>query len=290
MDQAEKLRTLVKDRTDINVHSKVIAVTSGKGGAGKSSTVLNMAINFSRMGKKVIILDTDFGLSNIEVMFGIYPKYTVSDFLFKGMDINEVVTSGYDNVGFISGGSAIVTLLNVDDIQRSKIVSKIKELEDACDILLIDTGAGISDAVLDFLVLSGEILLVTTPEPTSITDAYALVKALSVNDGFSRELTDIKVLCNKANSDKEAKIAFEKLNSVTSKFLEMELKYLGYIPYDNHISKAIMKQVPVTIEFPTSISSKAYSNIAKMVLDDELFEVNKGKGIEFLLSKYFLKK
>lgn len=290
MDQAEKLRTLVKDKTDINVHSKVIAVTSGKGGAGKSSTVLNMAINFSRMGKKVIILDTDFGLSNIEVMFGIYPKYTISDFLFKGMDINEVVTFAYENVGFISGGSAIITLLNVNNMQRSKIVSKIKELEEACDILLIDTGAGISDAVLDFLILSGEILLVTTPEPTSITDAYALIKALSVNEGFSKELTNIKVLCNKANSDKEARVAFEKLNSVTLQFLEMEINYLGYIPFDNHISKAIMKQVPVTIEYPNAMSSKAYANLTKMLIDNELFDVNKGKGIEFLLSKYFLKK
>lgn len=290
MDQAEKLRTLVKDKTDINVHSKVIAVTSGKGGAGKSSTVLNMAINFSRMGKKVIILDTDFGLSNIEVMFGIYPKYTISDFLFKGMDINEVVTFAYENVGFISGGSAIITLLNVNNMQRSKIVSKIKELEEACDILLIDTGAGISDAVLDFLILSGEILLVTTPEPTSITDAYALIKALSVNEGFSKEFTNIKVLCNKANSDKEARVAFEKLNSVTLQFLEMEINYLGYIPFDNHISKAIMKQVPVTIEYPNAMSSKAYANLTKMLIDNELFDVNKGKGIEFLLSKYFLKK
>ena len=125
MDQAERLRTLIKDKTDSKTGCKIIAVTSGKGGAGKTGIALNMAINFSRMGKKVIILDTDFGLSNIEVMFGIYPQYTISDFLFKGKKLSEVITKGYENVGFISGGSAIVKLLNVDSHERMLILNRI---------------------------------------------------------------------------------------------------------------------------------------------------------------------
>lgn len=289
MDQAERLRTLVKDKKDRETGCRIISVTSGKGGAGKTGTVLNMAINFSRMGKKVIILDTDFGLSNIEVMFGIYPKYTISDFLFKGRTLSEVITGGYDNVGFISGGSAIVRLLNVDATERAKILGRIKELEEACDILLIDTGAGISDAVVDFLIPSNEIVLITTPEPTSITDAYALVKTLSINDNFNKDAVDIKVLCNKANSEKEGSVIYEKLNSVTERFLEINLSYLGYVPYDSHISKAIMKQVPVTVEFADSIASKAYRRVSQRLIDDSV-NTERGNRMEVLFSKYFMTK
>lgn len=289
MDQAERLRTLIKDKTDSKTGCKIIAVTSGKGGAGKTGIALNMAINFSRMGKKVIILDTDFGLSNIEVMFGIYPQYTISDFLFKGKKLSEVITKGYENVGFISGGSAIVKLLNVDSHERMLILNRIKELEEACDILMIDTGAGISDAVVDFLIPSNEIVLITTPEPTSITDAYALVKTLSINENYNKDNADIKVLCNKANSEKEGNLIYEKLNSVTGRFLKIKLSYLGYIPYDNHIPKAIMKQVPVTIEYPESLASRSYKRVAQR-LSGEVKESQNNNRMEILFSKYFMTK
>ena len=171
MDQAENLRNIIKKQNLKNItNSRVIAVTSGKGGVGKSSTSINLAVQFTRMGKKVIILDADFGLANIEVMFGVIPKYNLSDLMFAGKELDEIITEGPEGIRFISGGSGIAKLVNLDKEQVRRLVNKLSELEGMADVIIIDTGAGISPAVMEFLVASPETILVTTPETTSITE------------------------------------------------------------------------------------------------------------------------
>lgn len=189
MDQAEKLRNIIKLQNQANIRqARVITVTSGKGGVGKSSTAINLAMQFRKQGKSVIIFDADFGLANIEVMFGAIPKYNLADMIFRGKDFKDIIVKGPEDIGFISGGSGINGLSNMNRDQVGYLVYKLKELETLTDIIIIDTGAGISDSVLEFVAASQEVILVTTPEPTSITDAYALLKALNNRSGFEKEI------------------------------------------------------------------------------------------------------
>ena len=176
MDQAEQLRNIIKKQTRHHHLARVITVTSGKGGVGKSNISLNLAIQLSKLGKKVVIFDADFGLANIEVMLGIRPGYNLSDVIFKGKNVNEIITSGPGNIGFVSGGSGVNELINLNSDQIHLLVNVLYELDNIADIIIIDTGAGISENVMEMILSSSEILLVTTPEPASITDAYALLK------------------------------------------------------------------------------------------------------------------
>lgn len=263
MDQAEQLRNIIKaslQRT--RPLARVITVTSGKGGVGKSNTSINLAIQLKKMGQRVIILDADFGLANIEIMFGAIPKHNLSDLIYQGKNIKEIITWGPGDVGFISGGSGIAGLSNLSREYLSYIIQNLEELDTIADVIIIDTGAGISDAVLEFLVASGEILLVTTPEPTSITDSYSLLKALNRHPRFSRENSQIKVIANRVDSVEEGKDLFNKLNAVVSRYLKLPIAYLGAIPYDNQLSRAVMQQMPVSLQNPSAKSAQAYERIA----------------------------
>ena len=220
MDQAENLRNIIKRQNQIDIsNARVIAVTSGKGCVGKSSVSINLALQFTRMGKKVLILDADFGLANIEVMFGVIPRYNLSDLMFKGKELKEIITEGPEGVNFISGGSGIAKLVNLDKEQVKRLVNKLSELETMADIIIIDTGTGISPSVMEFLVASPETIIVTTPEPTSITDSYALLKALSMHDSFRGNEANIKMIANKVSSEAEGRNLHEKLSIVVKKFL-----------------------------------------------------------------------
>ncbi len=160
MDQAEKLRSIIKANQINRPLARVIAVTSGKGGVGKSNTAINLAIQFRRMEKRVVILDADFGLANIEIMFGAVPKYNLYDLIYQGKSIKDIITWGPMDVGFISGGSGIAGMSNLNREYLNYIIQNLSELDTLTDVIIVDTGAGISDAVLEFLVSSGEILLV----------------------------------------------------------------------------------------------------------------------------------
>ncbi len=266
MDQAEGLRNIIKHQNQKLVsNARVITVTSGKGGVGKSSTAINLALQFRKLGKKVIILDADFGLANVEVMFGVIPQYNLSDIMYKGKELKDIIMQGPEGVGFISGGSGIAKLVNLDNEQIKRLVYKMSELERMADVVIIDTGAGIAPSVLEFVAASAEVLLVTTPEPTSITDAYALLKALNMFPGFNKNDTQIKVLCNRVNSYNEGRNLFEKLNMVVNRFLNINLTMLGCIPLDSSVTKAVMKQKPVSIMYPGAPSTRAYAEIAKLL-------------------------
>ncbi|MBQ8040637.1 MAG: P-loop NTPase, partial [Lachnospiraceae bacterium] len=227
MDQAEQLRNIIKANNTSAQRpvARVITVTSGKGGVGKSNTAINLAIWMRKMGQRVIILDADFGLANIEIMFGTVPKHNLCDLIYQGKNITEIITWGPGEVGFISGGSGIAGMANLSREYLTYIIQNLAQLDAIADVIIIDTGAGISDAVLEFLVASGEILLVTTPEPTSITDSYSLLKALTRHPRFSAEESKIKVIANRVSKVEDGATLFNKLNAVVSRYLKVPLTY-----------------------------------------------------------------
>ena len=290
MDQAQNLRNIIKMQNQKMVqNARVISVTSGKGGVGKSNTSVNIALQFQRQGKRVIIFDADFGLANIEVMFGIIPKYNLGDLMFKGKELKEIITPGPEGVGFISGGSGIAKLVNLDKEQIKRLVGKLSELDELADVIIIDTGAGISSSVMEFLVASPETILVTTPEPASITDSYALLKALSMNEDYSPEKCKVKLIANRVGKKEEGQNLYEKLSAVSSRFLNIELEYLGAIPFDNNITKAVMTQEPVSLKYPGSVSSKCYEDIVNIFENKEISSHN-NIGVRNFFKSVFLKK
>lgn len=270
MDQAQQLRNIIKANNTPRPVARVITVTSGKGGVGKSNTAINLAIQFKKMGQRVIILDADFGLANIEIMFGAVPKHNLCDLIYQGKDITEIITWGPMDVGFISGGSGIAGLSNLGREYLIYIIQNLARLDAIADVVIVDTGAGIADAVLEFLVASGEILLVTTPEPTSITDSYSLLKALKRHPRFSEQNSHIKIIANKVDSANEGQTLFNKLNAVVARYLKLPVTYLGAVPQDNQLSRAVMQQMPVSLQAPTSKSALAYEAIAAKLMNVEL--------------------
>lgn len=285
MDQAERLRNIIKAG---NIQSRplarVMTVTSGKGGVGKSNTAINLAIQFRKMGQKVIILDADFGLANIEIMFGAVPKHNLCDLIYQGKSIREIITWGPMEVGFISGGSGIAGMSNLSREYLSYIIQNLAELDAIADVIIVDTGAGISDAVLEFLVASGEILLVTTPEPTSITDSYSLLKALAGHPRFNPDMSQVKMISNKVESKEEGQTLYNKLNAVVSRYLNMTFSYLGSIPQDVQLAKSVMQQMPVSIEIPNARSSIAYEGIASILMNREINKELKKRGMAAFFS------
>ena len=221
------------------------------------------------MGQRVIILDADFGLANIEIMFGTVPKHNLCDLIYQGKNIKDIITWGAGDVGFISGGSGIVGMANLSRGYLTYIIQNLAQLDAIADVIIIDTGAGISDAVLEFLVASGEIILVTTPEPTSITDSYSLLKALNRHPRFSREASQIKVIANRVNRASEGELLFKKLEVVVNRYLKLPISYLGAIPWDNLLSEAVMQQKPVSLSNPNAKSSLAFEQIAAKLMGEE---------------------
>lgn len=281
MDQAEQLRNIVKTENKPRPLARIMTVTSGKGGVGKSNTSINLAIQFRKMGKKVIILDADFGLANIEIMFGAVPKYNLFDLIYQGKNIKDIITWGPMEIGFISGGSGIAGMSNLSRESLIYIIRNLAELDALADIIIIDTGAGISDTVLEFLVACGEVLLVTTPEPTSITDSYSLLKTLCTHPRFSQENTQVKMVANKVASEKEGQLLYDKLNVVVSRYLKLPFTYLGAVERDPNLEKAVMQQVPVSMQNPAAKSSKQYEKIAGKLMNLEETTVKSRGMVDF---------
>ena len=284
MDQAEKLRKMVKEHAAPRNVARVITVTSGKGGVGKSSISVNLAIALSRLGNRVIVLDADFGLANIEVMLGIRPQYNLADLMFRGKTLTDIITEGPENIGFISGGSGIQELTNLSKDQIVYLIQKLVELDERADIIIIDTGAGIADSVLEFVAASSEVLLVATPEPTSITDAYALLKTLNRKTDVSLQDTVIKMIANRIDDYEEGKELYDKLSLVVSKFLSLKLEYLGALPQDSSVSKAVMRQKPAIALYPNSQFSRTLSNFADILCENDTINIQSKKGIAQLFT------
>ena len=291
MDQAEQLRNVVKQINQNNTKTaRVITVTSGKGGVGKSNVSVNLAVQLKKAGKNVIIFDADFGLANVEVMFGAIPQYNLSDLIYNGKSIKEIITPGPMGIGFISGGSGIIGLNNLQKEQIVYLVNSINELNDMADFIIIDTGAGISNQVMEFVLASPEILLVTTPEPSSLTDSYSLLKSLYKNPNFTASKSRVHVIANRVTSYEDGKGVFDKLNSVVAQFLQGNLNYLGMIPQDLAIDRAVRQQKTVTLNEPNSNAAKAFKVLANNLLDGTNEQAPIKRGISQIFTSFLTKR
>lgn len=285
MDQAERLRNIIKMDGRPKHVARVITVTSGKGGVGKTSLSVNLALELRKIGKRVVILDADFGLANIEVMLGIRPKYNLADVIFHNKKMKEIITEGPNGIGFISAGSGIKELANLTRDQVFYLTRTLNDLDQIADVIIIDTGAGIADSVLEFVAASSEVLLVATPEPTSITDAYALLKTLNQKAEFVKNNTRIKMIANRVKNYKEGEAIYNKMKVVIDKFLNINVEYLGAIPDDVNVSKAVIQQKPLTLAYPSTIASTSIQELARALNDNKLCEQIERKGISQLFIK-----
>lgn len=268
-DQAQNLRNFVnktRELDDNNIEGpKVLCVSSGKGGVGKSNFTANIAIELAKRGKKVIIIDADFGLANIEILLGVVSKKSFLDLINNDLDIKDIMTDVDENIKLISGGSGILELANVNDDKLEKVTDSISKLKDMADYIIIDTGAGISNVVTAFAHISQEVIIVTTCEPTSVADAYALIKMLVKKN----ENIVINIVVNRADTNTEADNIFKNINAVSSKFINKDLNYLGYIYNDTAVSKSVKSQKAFVELQPLSKASKCIYSICDKMIDKQ---------------------
>ena len=278
MDQATNLRKMVKLESDKRHNRKgegengllqaanrprVISITSGKGGVGKTNVVGNLAIACQQMGKKVLIFDADLGLANIDIIFGLQPKYDIENIIKGEKDLSPVIVHGPEGVAVIPASSGAQELSNLTEGQKINLLNEFDTLNDVFDILLIDTSAGISSNVIYFNLAAEERIIVVTPEPTSITDAYALIKVMFFQHGTKSFL----LLPNMVANEREAKGVYENLSRVTARFMGgIDLEYAGYIPLDRDLPKAVSKRSPVICSYPDGPASNGFKLLAEYLL------------------------
>lgn len=267
-DQAQQLRQIVsstKEALNKQGSMKIITIASGKGGVGKSNFSVNLSLCLKEQHKNPIILDADFGLANVEIILGERPKYNLAHLIREECELKELITKSKYDISFISGGSGINEMMFLSAPKLEAIGKSLVQLEDMTDILIIDTGAGINDSVVKFCMLAHEVYVIVTPEPTSITDGYALIKTLKSD--FTMQ-SKIKVVINKAVSKEEAHEVFKKVYYVAKSFLKTEIYYAGYIPYDEKVLSAVKSQVPVCIYDKKAKASAAYFQVSKNMLEN----------------------
>jgi len=251
---------------------RVISVSSGKGGVGKSNVVINLALAFDQMGLRVLIMDADLGLANIDVLLGLAPKYNLSHVLNGSKRIDEVLIRGPGRLKIMPASSGVQELTKLTDEQKLLLLEMFEGMETEIDILLVDTGAGISDAVLYFNLAAHEKIVVVTPEPTSLTDAYALIKVLYSKYGERY----FRILVNQAPSEAAGKAIFAKISKVADHFLDgLSLDYLGAIPHDAMVTKAVLQQRALLEAFPDAVASRAFGVVADTIRKTQPF-VNQG--------------
>lgn len=265
-DQAQNLRDIMQQRKKIKEETRVITVASGKGGVGKSSVSINLAIALSTFGKRVLVIDADFGLANVDVMLGVTSRYDLGNVIRGEMHIRDVILTGHNGVQFISGGSGVLDLIKLSEKQLQHFVENLLQLEDIADIIIFDTGAGVTDNILRLIHSSSEAIVVTTPEPTAIMDAYALVKILNQSD----ELPPVRLLVNKAYSVSEANDTLQSFMRIARKYMNLELDPLGYVLNDSSMSRAVRLQSPILISNPKSMAAMNITAIAAKLCNIEM--------------------
>jgi len=244
---------------------RTIAVTSGKGGVGKTNIAANLAMIFRRYKKRVLLVDLDLGLANIDILLGIRPEYTLQDVIEGRKQMKDIILHGPDGIKFVPASSGIEELTSLSEKQMERLFKGFCDLDEELDIVIVDTGAGISSNVLSFVLASNEILLITTPEPTAITDAYAMIKALS----RKRKDLNIKLLVNLAGSREEAELTMKRITSVTLRFLNINVQYLGYLLQDPNIPIAARLQKSFVKEYPNTTATSCLNNIVASFLNSD---------------------
>ena len=278
IDQADKLRKIMQSKTSndeeiIEKKAKVIAISSGKGGVGKTNFSINFSISLSKLGYKVVIIDADIGLSNIEILSGVNLNNSLSDIIFSDKDIFDIMGNGPEGVKIISGGSGLKELKLFDDNNIPRLMNEIEKLQSTFDYILIDTGAGISSSVIDFIMTSSEVIVICTPDPTSLMDSYTLIKSI-IHTGFTGKISVVSNLVNNRNEGAEI---FDKLFNASNNFLRVQIGYLGYIERSELVNHAVRNQIPFTVSHPNNSISKKINIMAMNYLDRKPLDIKDDK-------------
>jgi len=286
MDQANNLRSILSLKKKGSYKpARVITVTSGKGGVGKTNFTVNLALYLQKQNINVVIVDADFGLANIEILLGATPKFSMHDVVNQNLDILEAITHTETDLRFISGGSGLSGLTDVNGSQLEFVLENLANLDAIADVVLIDTGAGISDSVLKFVSAASETIIICAPEPTSITDSYSLVKAVKEKGG---NLPLFKIVINRVEDKEEGTKIFRNLQRVASKFLSIDLEFIGVLPQDPQLVKAVKSQKPCIISYPHSVFSREIEKIGNKIMDINPEETTTGmKGFVRRLATIF---
>jgi len=243
----------------------VIAVTSGKGGVGKTNISVNLSVAMGQQGARVLAIDADLGLANMDIVMGLAPTYTTAELVRGDAKIEDVLVAGSENVWLLPGASGQYDLANLADVQRQELFTAVDTLEDRFDVVVVDTGAGVGSNSIGFASAAKDIVIVVTPEPTSVADAYGMLKVLCTRCGVRR----VKVLTNLVQGAREGEQVFRRLSNLSARFLSISLDHLGSVPRDASIGRSVMRGEPVLSAFPNSPSSRAISEIAQRLLDSD---------------------
>lgn len=287
-DQASALRKLMEDKSEAQIEeasivsqnnisnqakrSRVITITSGKGGVGKTNIAVSLAIALQMIGKRVLLIDADIGMANVDVLLGSISKHNVLDLLEDDVELKDVLVEGPHGVNYISGSSGVEKALNFTYEERRMLHKKLANCDELADIILVDTGAGLGRHVVDFLIAADEVLLVTTPEPTSLSDAFAVIKTYSAHS----EKKNIRLVVNRIFNEEERIEVTEKLNATANKMLNISITCAGYIFEDLNVIECVKKQVPFIVAKPDCLASKCISQLVDNLIDGKEMTVSKG--------------
>jgi flagellar biosynthesis protein FlhG len=268
MDQASKLRALAND-ANVEFAAKpergprIITVTSGKGGVGKTNFVVNLGLCLAKMKQRVVIFDADLGLSNVDVLMGVTPPGNLYELLYNNKNIKEIIAQGPINLRFISGGSGFHELSNLDQKQRQNLINSLNYFQSETDFVLIDTGAGISKNVLGFVAAAEEVIVIVTPEPTSLADAYSLIKIMSKFNVQS----EVNLIVNMASNIREGQQTADKIIMIANRFLQIKVTFLGSICTNPVVVQAVKSQNPFVLSHPYSTATKSLTVIAENLIN-----------------------
>jgi flagellar biosynthesis protein FlhG len=284
-DQASALRQIVNNIKHQRTRppesgARVVTVTSGKGGVGKTNFAVNFSIALAKKGLRVLIVDADFGLANVDVVMGITPERDLSWVTTGQGEVKDIIAEGVGGVRIISGGSGVFDLLNLSEVQIGGVIEKLLKIEDLADVILFDTGAGVSNNILKLIESSHEVIIITTPEPTAIMDAYALVKSIVSRTRNSR----LRLVVNRADNVNDAEDSLYKFSTVVSQYLKTDVEVLGYVLNDPVVGKSVRVQNPFFIQAPRSTAARNVDNIAWKFL--ELTPSGKGLTFKTFLNRF----
>lgn len=286
-DQAENLRKRLEMQKKHSM-AKTLAILSGKGGVGKSNFSLNFAISLSKRGKRVLLFDMDIGMGNIDILIGQHSPYSIVDFFDNGLSLNEIMTSGPERISIITGGTGLTNLFSLDEEKFARFNDEFGSMLERYDYILFDMGAGITQDSAKFLLCVDELIIITTPEPTSVMDAYSTMKYIhSVNNEIPFFL-----VCNRVFTKREGKETIDRLQNALRKFLGTEIVPLGYLPDDRSVSKAVSRQIPFVLSYPEADVSKSLSEMTSRYVNHAFGEEPNIQKSNFLqnMKRYFLGK
>lgn len=274
-DQAQGIRNMKSVKP-----VRVIAVASGKGGVGKTTVSVNVAVALAKKGRRVALLDADMGLANVDILLGIYPKYNLAHVLSGEKSLNEIMVEGPLGLKVIPGASGIQKMSELTTLEQASLIRAFSEIDQDTDVLIVDTAAGISASVINFVRACQEIMVVICDEPTSLTDAYAFIKLLNRDYGVRR----FNVIANTVQTVEQGRKLFQKLCKVTDAYLDVSLQFAGSVPYDLSLRKSVQQQRPVVLEYPASEVSLALTDIAEKI--DALPQKHQAGGyLEFFIER-----